>query len=199
MSREDLIRRFTLEGVGRANAVFGLEKLDWFNAKYLQALPAAELSQMAVAELIAGGIWKQDVAAIDSGTMTATMELLRSRLRKRTDFSSTFKTFFSDEFEYETAAADKFLREPALKVLIPKLLDRYQTDPVFTLESTERHLRETAAAAGVRAGLLINALRVGLTGQGVAPGLFEIMTVLGRKRTLARIERLAKYLLTDGR
>ncbi len=199
MSREELVRRFTLQGVGRANAVFGLEKLDWFNAQYLQALPAGELSQIAAAELTARGIWKGDESAIEAGTMNATVELLRTRLRKRADFGTTFQSFFSDVFEYDTAATEKFLREPALKMLIPRLLERYQADPAFTLESTEKHLRETAAEAGVKAGLLINALRVGLTGQAVAPGLFEVMAVLGRRRTLARIERLVKYLLTDGR
>ncbi len=198
MSRDELIRSFTLEGVGKANAVFGLEKLDWFNAQYLQRMTADQLSEIAEAELFAKGIWQKDAAGIDAGAMRATVELLRSRLRKQTDFSSTFKSFFTEAFEYESAAADKFLREPALKVLIPKLLERYQEDPAFTLESTEKHLRETAAEAGVKAGLLINALRVGLTGQGVAPGLFEVMAVLGRKRTLVRVERLVKYLLTDG-
>ena len=55
-------------------------------------------------------------------------------------------------------------------------------------------LRGLAEKEGVKAGLLINALRVGLTGQGVAPGLFEVMQALGRKRTLERIERLSTYL-----
>ena len=50
----------------------------------------------------------------------------------------------------------------------------------------ERHLRALAQERGIKAGLLINALRVGLTGQGVAPGLFEVMQALGRARTLAR-------------
>jgi glutamyl-tRNA synthetase len=130
--------------------------------------------------------------------MNATVDLLRSRLRKCADFGTTFKPYFSDEFDYDPAAADKFLREPQLKVLVPRLLERYRADPAFTLESTEKHLRDTAAEAGVKAGLLINALRVGLTGQGVAPSLFEVMTVLGRRRTLARIERLVRFLLTDG-
>ena len=198
MSREELVRKFTLEGVGKANAVFGLEKLDWFNAQYLQAMPARQLSQIAAAELIAKGIWIEGRPGMDDEATKATVELLRSRLRRRTDFSGIFKPFFADDFEYESAAADRFLRDPGLKVLIPKLLERYQADPVFTLESTEQHLRETAAEAGVKAGLLINALRVGLTGQGVAPSLFEVMKVFGRKRTLARMERLVKYLLTNG-
>ena len=125
------------------------------------------------------------------------LELLRSRLRKPGDFSSTFRAFFTDDFEYEGTAAGKFLRDAHLRKLVPRLLERYKADLEFTPVSTEKHLRDTAAEAGVKAGLLINAMRVALTGQGVAPGLFELMRVLGRKRTLARMERLTNYLLTN--
>jgi glutamyl-tRNA synthetase len=58
----------------------------------------------------------------------------------------------------------------------------------------EETLRTLAEKEGVKAGLLINALRVGLTGQAVAPGLFEVMQVLGRERTLARLQRLSEHL-----
>jgi len=78
--------------------------------------------------------------------------------------------------------------------LVPALFERYERDTAFTLESAERHLRTVAQERGVKAAVLINALRVGLTGQGVAPGLFEVMQALGRRRTLDRIRRLAKYV-----
>jgi glutamyl-tRNA synthetase len=55
-------------------------------------------------------------------------------------------------------------------------------------------LRALAGERNVKAGLLINALRVGLTGQGVAPGLFEIMQALGKDRTLQRMRRLERFL-----
>jgi hypothetical protein len=59
---------------------------------------------------------------------------------------------------------------------------------------TEETLRRLVDKEAVKAGLLINALRVGLTGQGVAPGLFEIMQVLARRRTMERLKRLGEYL-----
>jgi glutamyl-tRNA synthetase len=198
MSREELVRRFALEGVGKANAVFGLEKLDWFNAQYLQASSAKDLSVMAGNELRSKGLWKDGEDRLDAETLERTLELLRNRIRKPGDVSTNFRAFFTDDFEYEAAAAGKFLRDAHLKDLVPRLLERYKAEPGFTLESTEKHLRDTAAEAGVKAGLLINALRVGLTGQGVAPGLFEVMVVLGRERTVARMERLANFLLTNG-
>jgi len=102
--------------------------------------------------------------------------------------------FFADDFDYEEGAAGKFLADPKLRDLIPELLEQYAADDAFTLQSTEDTLRGFSEKQGVKAGLLINALRVGLTGQGVAPGLFEVMQVLGRRRTMDRMQRLSTYL-----
>ena len=81
--------------------------------------------------------------------------------------------------------------------MIPALIAHYSEDEAFTLQSTEEILRRLAEKEGVKAGLLINALRVALTGQGVAPGLFEIMQVLGRERTMNRLQRLIQLFTND--
>jgi glutamyl-tRNA synthetase len=190
-SRQELIDHFSLEGVGKANAVFGLEKLDWYNSQYLRNASPDALRQMAIDELRTSQIPAIDLS---SESLDKILELLKNRLRKIGDLTSTWKAFFSDEFEFDKAAADKFLADPKLRDLIPELLNRYGKLEDFSLNSTEAALRSLAEEKGVKAGLLINALRVGLTGQGVAPGLFEIMQALGQERTIARIQNLINYL-----
>jgi glutamyl-tRNA synthetase len=194
LSRQELAELFSLQGVGKANAVFGLSKLDWFNSQYIRNAPIENLRELARNELMAGGLPENAAASLSAGAFDAALELLRYRVRKTSDFSSTLKAFFTDNYEYDLEAARKFLADPKLKELVPALLARYANDRAFTPQSTEEALRRLAQEEGVKAGLLINALRVGLTGQGVAPGLFEVMQVLGRERTIARLERLNKYL-----
>jgi glutamyl-tRNA synthetase len=194
LRRQELIELFSLDGVGKANAVFGLEKLDWFNSQYLRNASPENLREMAVSELKSAKIWNDDAEVPSSDSLDATLELLKNRLRKPVDFSDRFRAFFSDNYDYDPAAADKFLRDPKLKNLLPILYTQYSEISDFTLQSTEETLRLLAKKEGVKAGLLINALRVGLTGQGVAPGLFEVMQVLGRRRTLDRLKRLMDYL-----
>jgi glutamyl/glutaminyl-tRNA synthetase len=58
----------------------------------------------------------------------------------------------------------------------------------------EAAVRGTAAERGVKAGLLIHAVRVAVTGRSTSPGLFEVLVLLGRKRTVERIERLVNFL-----
>jgi glutamyl-tRNA synthetase len=174
--------------------VFGPDKLDWFNSQYLRSAPLEALRELALKELQSAGIPAKQAGDSGEGSFDAALELLRARLRKPADFSTVFRAFFSDDFDYNPDACRKFLKDPKLKILIPALGDRYLSDTAFTLQSTEEALRQLADREGVKAGLLINAVRVALTGQGVAPGLFEIMLVLGRERTLDRLRRLSAYL-----
>lgn len=190
LTREDLVELFTLEGVGKANAVFGTEKLDWFNSQYLRNTPPEKLREMVTAELKTAKIWNDSTAAVSPESLDAIIELLKPRMRKMGDFSSNFRAFFTEDFAYDSAAVAKFLADPKLKELIPALLQKYAEAEAFTLQSTEEVLRSFAESSGVKAGVLINALRVGLTGQGVAPSLFEVMLVLGKQRTLDRMQRL---------
>jgi len=194
LSRRELIELFSLEGVGKADAVFGLDKLGWFNSQYIRNASPESLREMAAEELITARIWTESAPGLSPELLGVTVELLKSRMRKLSDLSNTFRAFFTDDYAYDKAAADRFLAAPKLKTLVPALLERYRNDDSFTLESTEQSLRRLAEDEGVKAALLINALRVGLTGQGVAPGLFEVMQVLGRRRTLARVQRLSDYL-----
>ncbi|MBN2242468.1 MAG: glutamate--tRNA ligase [Acidobacteria bacterium] len=189
LTRRELTELFSLKGVGKADAVFGLEKLDWFNSQYLRNASAGTLKELALKELEAAGIGDSGPESLD-----AKLELLKGRIRKLSDFSTVFRAFFSDDFEYDPDACKKFLKDPKLKEWIPALYALYLAAGEFTLESAEAILRGLAERQGIKAGLLINAVRVGLTGQGVAPGLFDIMQVLGRQRTLARLERLGGYL-----
>jgi glutamyl-tRNA synthetase len=194
LSRQELIALFSLKGVGKANAVFGVDKLKWFNSQYINMAAPEELRRLVTAELRSQKVWTDQGSELDAGTMDRTLSLLKSRAHVLKDFSSRFRPYFTDQFEYDPAATARFLRDRNLKTLIPALLDRYEKDVSFTLQSAEQHLRSLAREAGANAGLLINALRVGLTGQGAAPGLFEVMQVLGRKRVLDRMRRLASYL-----
>jgi len=194
LSREELIKLFSLEGVGKANAVFAIEKLDWFNSQYIRIAPPSYLRELVVSELRRKKIFNEKAEDSSDNSIDAALELLRNRARKISDFSTVFRAFFTDDFEYDTQAAQKYLNAPALRELIAALLEEYQKDTNFTLQSTEETLRRLAEAKGAKAGLIINALRVGLTGQGVAPGLFEVMQVLGRQRTLDRMRRLIDYL-----
>ena len=106
------------------------------------------------------------------------------------DFAGSFRAFFSNEFEPDPAAIEKFLKDAGVRQLLVELAQRYSALPQFTEQETEQVLRDFAAEKGVKAGALINGARVALTGQGVAPSLFAVMCAIGKTQTVSRLENV---------
>ncbi|MCL5671090.1 MAG: hypothetical protein M1423_07330 [Acidobacteria bacterium] len=119
-------------------------------------------------------------------------------MRTLKDFPQGGRAFFSDDFEYSPEARKKFWKDSSLQALLQNLAERLEKLDAFEAETTEPALRGLAEEKGVKAGLLINATRVALTGQAVAPGLFDMMHTLGQERTVERLRRAANFLGQSG-
>src|SRR5882724_4316513 len=184
----ELLRKFSLEGVSRTNGVFDRAKLEWFNTQYLQKLPIEDLLPEVEAQLKQDGLWKDEWAAGAGHEWFAkTVDLLRPRIRLLPDFSSWSRAFFSDEFSYEQAAKDKFWKDEKVPGLLGKLADALAALPEWNHDACDHTSRQVAEEGGVKAGLLINATRVAIVGQAVAPPLFDTMVALGQERVVRRL------------
>jgi glutamyl-tRNA synthetase len=179
----ELVRLFNLDSISRSNAVFDRAKLDWFNTEYIRAYSAERLLPLIEEEWKKAGL----APAADRESLLATIDLLKPRARSLKDFAGSFRAFFSDAFEPDPAAVEKFLKDESVRKLLIELGERYAALEDFSEEETEKILRDFAAEKGVKAGALINGARVALTGQGVAPSLFAVMRMLGKDKTTARL------------
>ena len=191
-----LLEKFSLQGVSRTNAVFDRPKLEWFNTQYLQKLPIEELLPEVREQLKRSGLWKDEW---NSGAghewFSATVDLLRPRIRLLPDFASWSRAFFTDDFERDPAAKEKFWKEPAkIKVLLEETAEALRPVADWSHDPCDHATRAVAEAAGVKAGLLINAVRVAIVGQAVAPPLFNTMVVLGKERVVRRLRDAAAEL-----
>jgi glutamyl-tRNA synthetase len=185
---KDLIEKFSLAGVSRTNGVFDRPKLEWFNTQYLQKLPIEDLLPEVEAELKRSGLWKEEWATgAGHEWFSKTVDLLRPRVRLLPDFSTWSRAFFSDEFPIEEAGKAKFWKDPKVPELLAKLADALAALSEWNHDACDHALRGLAEAAGVKAGLLINATRVAIVGQSVAPPLFDTMVVLGQERVVRRL------------
>jgi glutamyl-tRNA synthetase len=183
-----LLERFSLEGVSRTNGVFDRAKLEWFNTQYLQKLPIEDLLPEVEAQLKQDGLWKEEWAAGTGHEWFArTVDLLRPRIRLLPDFSSWSRAFFSDEFPIDPAAKAKFWKDEKVPGLLAKLADALAALPVWNHDACDHASRQVAEEGGVKAGLLINATRVAIVGQAVAPPLFDTMVALGQERVVRRL------------
>ena len=191
---DEMVRQFDLEAVSKSNAVFDPEKLAWMNGEYLHHLPEERLLPLAEAELRSANFWSPSFEAGERERFRQAVALLRSRARCLKDFSTSARAFFTDDFSYDPEAVKKFWKDPSLSGLLRELAERLATVEPFDAAQTEKCLRTLAEEKGVKAGLVINAARVALTGQGVAPGLFDVMAVLGRERAEKRLKQAAEFI-----
>ena len=199
-SYEELLEVFSFAGMNRANSVFNVNKDDPkfitdpkainMNAHYIKSLPLAELEPYVRAELEKAGLWQAAYADEKREWFLATVDLIRARYHLLTDFATLGRPYFSDAVELfiEDKARRKNLEKfPGLREWLPQLAGRLASVPDFSEAAIEELMRIFADEVEVKPGVIINGVRTVITGQLAGPGLFEIVTTLGRDRVVARL------------
>ena len=190
---------FCLQNINRANGLFDLKKLEWFNAKIMGSTPLVDLEPLVKDALQLQGLLGDNTLNLTPKKFSRRVELLKVRARKLTDFGTKGRAFFSNRFEYNSLAFQKYL-DPSdpdwerLKLGLKNLVDSYADLKCFNLENTESVLRKISQGHKLNTGKFIGAVRVALTGEATAPGIFDVIVTLGRNTVLARIKQLFSRL-----
>ncbi len=193
-SRQDLIDAFALEGISGGNAVFNPEKLDWFNAQYIARLTDEELIGRLQPFFASAGLWSDALCSDRRAWFDRVLALLRPRAKRLAEFPEQARPFFEDPSTYDADAVKKYLTGAGLPDHLRALGEAWSTTEPWDEASTEAALRRTAEARGIKAGALIHATRLAMTGRAVSPGLFELLTLCGRDATLRRLQHLQAFL-----
>jgi len=193
MTTTEMIARFTLDGISGGNAVFNTEKLDWMNGQYIARLPIADLAAAAAPFFDEAGLATHPLVS-DAAAFHRLLELLRPRAKRLTDFVEQARPLLADEVVYEQEAIDKHLSTPDLADHLAALTQTLDAASPYDEAQIEAAVRGTASSRGIKAGALIHATRVAVTGRTQSPGLFEVLAWLGRDRTRARLARLLEFL-----
>jgi glutamyl-tRNA synthetase len=195
MTREELIKNFSLERVSKTAAIFDYEKLRWMNGVYIRRLSIDDLTGKVLPFL------EKDLSPvvkrpIDMNYVRQIVPLIRERIFTLKDAATYADFFFLDELEYDSAmlTGKQMTAETVLTALkaVGKRLSSLESFSHDLLEDTLRHL---ADELGIKTGQLFNPLRVAMTARDAAPPLFETMAILGKERCLKRIRAaLAKLV-----
>lgn len=199
MSLDELIEKFSLEGIHRSPAVFNFDANDprhwtddkaiWMNAEYIRTMPLSELIPFVKEELRSKKLWREEYEEEMREWLEKTIDLIRQRFYTVKDFSEWGRAYFSDDFDFDEAAVKKNLfKEPRLKEWLPELANRLETVEQFDHDNVEAALRAYSEELGVKAGLFINGSRTMLTGQAVGPSMFEIFLTLGKEKSVMRLK-----------
>jgi glutamyl-tRNA synthetase len=189
----ELIERFTLEGISGGNAVFNTEKLDWFNHQHLLRLTDQDLIGRLEPLLRDQDMWRPSLNTTTFEWFGEVLGLLKPRAKKLTEYVEGLRPFLDAPITYDPVAVSKHLHVEGMPAHLEALHARYQSAP-FDQASLEQALRQLAEERGIKAGALIHATRIAVTGRMVSPGLFDMLVLLGRDRVLTRLHALATFL-----
>jgi glutamyl-tRNA synthetase len=192
MPRAELIEAFELEGITGSNAIFDVAKLDWMNGQYIARMSGEQLAAAVIPLLAAEGLWPPHTPPTE--WLLRLLELLRPRAKRLTDFVDQGRPFLVETVEYEQDAISKHLGVPRLTDHVRALTHALREVMPFDEQHVEAAVRRTAEQQDIKAAPLIHATRVAVTGRTASPGIFEVIVLLGRERTLMRLAQLAAFL-----
>lgn len=189
MSTHELIAKFSADGLLKKASVFDTKKLEWMNGQHLQRMPLSELAPMASRKIAATGLATEAELAARPDWFHTLLELLRVRSRTVDDLARQAQPFLVRTVRYDEAAAAKAWKDPAdAKAIVAAARDALAACATWDPASLERALRAVAEARGLSTGKLFGPMRVALTGEANSPGMFDVLTVLGREVALGRLD-----------
>ncbi|MCY7379734.1 MAG: glutamate--tRNA ligase [Gemmatimonadaceae bacterium] len=197
MSLARMRELFDTDGLQRKAAIFDPKKLEWMNGQHLSLAPVDELALIVGPALERAGLTSAAELADREAWYHALLELLKVRARTTDDIVRQAEPFFRDEIGYDAEAEAKQWKDrPSTRGLLAGARDALAALPSWDVEGMEGALRALAERSGFgdKAGRIFQPLRVALTGLSVSPGIFDVLAMLGRERSLARIQSAVVHL-----
>jgi len=191
-SREELVRRFELDGITRSAATFNLEKCRWFNAQYLRRLSGGELTTLALPFLEAA---KVPSPAPESSAMI--FDLLKEKVRTLNELPPLAALFTRDDLLPQADAREKAAADPQFANTAKQLLADLAAlnEAEWTPESLANIPAQAAAELGIKPGKAMFTLRLISTGRTGGPDLAALLSSIGRERALSRLPQIRDHLL----
>ncbi len=187
-TRDELVEKFSLENVGKSAGIFDQVKLQALNADHIKAAGAAKIATQVKPFIESLGL-----DARDEGYLQSLVPTLQARSKTLVDMASQARFYFCDPVELDDAAAGKFLKNAVLEPL-KQLTERLAQLDNYDEKSVEQVFADLMETFKIKLGKIAQPVRVALTGTSVSPGIFEIISVLGRQRVVSRLEAAIAYI-----
>jgi len=187
---KELINKFSLERVHKAGAVFNIEKLNWLNAEHLRSKPNDELLLMLKDEL-SKSYYKDNV--LDDDYLLLIIEAMKPRVSFVNEFITKCTYFYTEPTEYDEHVIKKRWKDDTSEQLI-KLRDNIAQLDNPVKEDFENALTKTSEELNIGKGKLIHPVRLALSGIGTGPGVYDLLNIIGKDKSIERINRALKVI-----
>lgn len=220
LTRDEMVEAFTLDKLQESPGVFDIDKLRWLNGHYIRSKDADELFELLLAfaqDPQTDAYWEAfvpeegqridpafirqslrtlcDAALKDPSYAREAVRLEQERVVTLADLGPATEFFFLDEPALDEKAVEKWFAQGHVRELFETLIGQLETLSEVTVEECERMVRGYGDAKGFeKLGPVVHPVRVALTGRTFGPGLFELMSLLGPERMVARLRRALRYV-----
>jgi len=189
-TRDELVEKFTLDKCSKNPAVFDIKKLEWMNGVYIREMSVPELTDRSIPYMVKAGLLPSpDLTETERTRLESIIALLQTRLRSLADVVDSSRYFYQDDFAYDEKAVQKFLGRDYAPRLFNLLIDKLQQVTDWTEENIEKVFLAVQEELGEKLGNVIQPVRVAVTGGTVSPGMYEVLAVLGKEKTIERLHR----------
>jgi glutamyl-tRNA synthetase len=193
-NRDELIEKFSLERVNSSPASHDQDKLFWIEGEWMKALPLEEKVAGVVPFLVREGLVQEPVDRATRERIEAVIHALGDRLKTFSDIVKLGRYFFTETLTHDLDAVKKRLRKEGAPALLRELDELLAASEPFDLATLERAVHAFAERTGRKMGDVVNPLRVAVTGQGVGPGLYDCLVIMGRESCRRRIAQTLDLL-----
>lgn len=195
LTRDEMVALFTLDRVKSNPAQFDLQKLLWMNGEHIRRLPAAVYRERFLAETRGAGY---AVDACDPAFVDALIAQIQPRTKLYADIAPATPYFFTEDYPFDDKAVRKRLLKDGVADLLAATADHLAALETFDTAALESSLRGFCEQRGEPFPTLVHPLRVAVSGRAEGPGLFELLALLGRDRSIARLRRVVDRLRAGG-
>jgi len=192
ISADTLKTSFSLDRISKNPAIFDPEKLEWMNGMYIREMPPGVLIERMVPWLESAGLATADDVAARHDWFVSLVPLISERLKRMTEIAPTVGFLLTDRFEPDPAAVAKGLTGAEAYRSVSAAHAALEVLEVWETETVETALRALPEALGIKPKIVLQAVRVAVTGSTVSPPLFESVALLGRDIALARLDAASR-------
>lgn len=179
---EELVEKFAVEDVGSSAAIFNPEKLNWINAHYIKTGTPDFLTPPLLPHLAKLGLEKED---IDFEKLNQVILALRERSRSIVEMAESAACYFMDDIPYDEKTK-KFLKAENLPIL--RMVRDVLAETVFEHESLKDAFQGICEKMDKKLAKIAQPIRAAVTGKTVSPGIFDVLEILGKEKSLKRID-----------
>lgn len=192
-TEEELIKQFSMKRVSSNDAVFDINKLNWINFQYMKKLDADQLYALIVPFLVKAGYVEESVTEEKKDWLKKVIWFMKDHIYFAGQAAEELKFFFEDMPALTDEAILSIMKAETSGQLLRAFIEDLKVLPSFDQDSIKKCFNACMKAQGIKGKAAYEPTRIALTGVTQGPGMFEMMELFGREKTMDRLEAALAY------